>query len=350
MSGKIDEGYTREQVRAILKSCNVAIAGETETDFIAYCPFHRNTYTPSFSISHMNGKFICFNPSCENRGNLTYLVGRLTGRNKNEARRFIGKKEGETRQSFEDRLKIQESKKELPEFPQSTIDRMKEDFVSSKEAKNYMKSRGYTKETCDYFEIGFSAKKNMITIPMHDSYGKPIGIIGRGIDKKEFHNGQNLPRNHVLWNTHRAKKIGSIVIITEGSLDAMKVHQAGYPNVVASVGGSFSTLHYKILERYFNKIIIMTDYDEKQYPKNNQECKRCGLKCEGHRPGRDLGMKLVGALPNHDIFWGSIDKYQVYPEGCKDPADMTEEQIKQAIENSVSHLEYSMWLEDGLIT
>lgn len=61
-------------------------------------------------------------------------------------------------------------------------------------------------------------------------------------------------------------------------------------------------------------------------------------------------MKLVGAMRNHDISWASIGEYQIYPEGCKDPCDMTKDQIVKAIENSASHLEYSMWLEDGFVS
>ena len=64
----------------------------------------------------------------------------------------------------------------------------------------------------------------------------------------------------------------------------MRVHQSGFPNVVATLGGHISGNNIKLLNRYFNKIIIMTDSDE---------------------AGRQLGLNIANKLRQKDVLWAS---------------------------------------------
>jgi DNA primase len=125
-----------------------------------------------------------------------------------------------------------------------------------------------------------------------------------------------------MFNIHRAKRIGDHVIVVESSFDAIRVHQAGFPNVVATLGGHVSQDNIKLLNRYFNKIIIMTDAD---------------------RAGRELGYVLSNKLRNKDLLWASYEYGKIYPHEAKDAGDMTDEEIKACIKNAVSDIEYRSW-------
>lgn len=352
--------YYPKQVEAVLGACGVEIDGETANDFLCFCPFHGNTYSTSFSVSKVSGKFICFNHACSATGSLVELIKKTTKRNEFEARRLLIKKAGETKQSFQDQLQAVLKPAVLPEFPADKLDEMRENFWKTPEAIEYMHGRGFEDETLEQFKIGYSGAKQIIAVPMYDAKGIPVGVVGRPASKEDkfFKNSKGLPTSKSLWNIHRAKRSGDTVIITESSFDAMRVHQSGYENVVASLGGNFSPYHFDQLDRYFSNIVIMTDFDEKKiYPK----CKKChkrGLKlCAGHNPGRDLGYTIASGLRRKKVYWATFDPQNevrkkdgttiirptIYPHGAKDAGDMTDEEIRQCLRNAVSHYEYSTW-------
>jgi DNA primase len=344
------ETYTPNQVEATLGACGVDVEGETTNDFLCYCPFHGNRHSPSFSVSKTNGAYICFNHSCGATGTLIELVKRTTNRNEFEARRIILKKASETQQAFEDKLKAALSPVvDFVEFPQKTLDRMYEDFWLYNEPVDYMmKERGFTEETLRYFKTGFSLKREIIAVPMHDPKGMPVGVIGRPASKenKFFKNSKGLPTSKTLWNLHRAKRTGDTVIITEASFDAMRVHQAGYENVVACLGGNFSPYHFDLLDKYFSTIVIMTDFDkkEKHMYTGCRKCKKRGSNlCMGHNPGRDLGATIAAGLHRKKVLWASYDEKEIYPHDAKDAGDMTDDEIRQCLRNAVSNFTYEGW-------
>ncbi len=240
-----------------------------------------------------------------------------------EAMRFIATKETESLENFDELLA--ESMQEKPvfeEFSKDILDKLSSDRWNSVEASNYFLSRGINHESMDYFELGYSKNMGMVTVPVHNPDGMPIGIVGRSIEGKSFKNSTNLPKSKTLFNIHRAKKIGAHVIVVESSFDAIRVHQAGFPNVVATLGGFLSTEQHNLLNRHFNKITIMTDADQ---------------------AGRELGKSIVNKLKFKDLLWASYEYGKIYPHDAKDAGDMTDEEIKTCIKNSVSDIEYRSW-------
>lgn len=326
-----------------MEYCDVEVVSDTNTHFLAYCPFHGNTDSPAFAVDKSKGLWTCFNPSCMNSGTLEELLRRLKGLNPFQAARVIIKNRHSDKTPFADRLReAMTNPEDFKPFPQDALDRMYADFKGSV-GEEYMRSRGFTDETLDYFRVGYSAKKNMVIVPMHDPNGNPIGLIGRtpSHTDKAFKNSVNLPKSRTAWNFHRAKKCGETVIICEASYDAMRIHQAGYPNVVALLGGHVTEYHIQQLNRHFSKIIIMTDFDKKQYRPN---CRQCDYKtCTGHRPGRDLGRSIAQRMPTKKVMWAAYDDDCVFPHGAKDASDMTDDEIRQCLRNAVSNLTYSMW-------
>lgn len=338
------QAYSPVHVKAILHGLGLKIFGETYNDFLCLCPFHGNRHTPSFSVSHTKGLYLCFNPSCDASGTILELVKEISHRNDYEALRFIESCRNESAPDFEDELAaLLDEKPEFVPFPQSKLDEMHDVMggIYAMGATEYLASRGIGREQIDYFKIGYSEIQDMIIVPVHSPDGIPVGLVGRGIHEKTFKNSRNLPRSKTLFNIHRAKRYGGTVVICEASFDAIRVHGAGYPNVVATLGGYISKDNIANLNRFFNRIIIMTDNDD---PEKHiaQNCRKCYPEtCKGHNPGRDLGMSIAKALPNKQIDWAMFDSNTVYPHGAKDAGDMTDDEIRQCIKNAVSHVEYT---------
>lgn len=315
--------YAPEHIKSILRNVGIEVIGETAHDFLCYCPFHSNRNTSSFSVSREKGAFICFNPSCGETGTLLELVKRVMDKNDFQAMRLISSMESEALNNFDELLaNTMEVKPDFTEFSQETLDKLFVDLQSSKKAKDYLESRGIKSEAMEYFKLGYSENMNMVITPVHSPDGMPIGLVGRSIEGKSFKNSTNLPKSKTLFNVHRAKKIGSQVIVVESNFDAIRVHQSGFPNVVATLGGFLSTEQQQILNRYFNRIIIMTDADE---------------------AGRELGKSISNKLRMKDILWASHEYGKIYPHDAKDAGDMTDEEIKACIKNAVSDIEYRSW-------
>jgi DNA primase len=289
--------YTTEQVEATIEEIGIRISDEYADDFLTYCPFHGNNDTPSFAVSKVSGLFVCYNPACGKSGSLLDLVMQVGQQSPFAAARIISKNKAASGLTFEERLaREQQEEPEWTPFSTDVLVRCYDDFWQSDEAVEYMHGRGFADETLKHFRIGWSEKRNSIMVPMHNPDGVPIGVIGRNIAKKDFKNSKGLPKNKTAWNFHRAKREGDAVIICEASFDAMRIHQAGYRNVVALLGGSFSPLQEAQLARNFNTFVIMTDYDDKSKHvyKSCGQCKREGSNlCKGHNPGEKLGSTIA---------------------------------------------------------
>ena len=315
--------YAISQVKSIVKALGLHETSEANNNLLMYCPFHSNRHTASFSISCENGAWLCYNPACGESGNLVELVKRILHKNDFEALRFISSKQNEALENFDELLAgLMEEKPEFEEFPKETLAKLHEVISSTQEGKDYFKSRGIEGQSIIDFDLGYSKNMGMVTVPVHSPDGVPIGIVGRSIEGKSFKNSTNLPKSKTMFNIHRAKKIGSNVIVVESSFDAIRVHQAGFPNVVATLGGSLSSEQQRLLNKYFSTIIIMTDADE---------------------AGRELGLSIANRLNTKDILWASYDYGKIYPHDAKDVGDMTDQEIQQCIKNSVSHIEYVSW-------
>lgn len=330
-----------EHVRNILNRLGIVVDSETRTNYLAFCPFHENVHTPSFSVDKHTGRYICFNHACNRSGGVVSLIKSVGEMNEHEAARFlISTKVGKT--PYAERKRQREEAEKMPEMPLELLERMEHDLWESPRALEYLHGRGFRDETLKHFRIGYSAEQDMVVTPMFDVDGKPLGIVGRTIEGKRFKNSQKLPRGRTLWNIHNAKRYNTVVVV-EANFDGMSVHQAGFPGVVAVLGGHFSDEHADQLARYFDTIIIMTD-DDDESEHVYAGCQKCINKgfdeCQGHNPGRDLGETIAKEMQRRgkEVRWAVYDDSIIYP--AKDATAMTDEQIKQCVNNAVSPLIY----------
>lgn len=341
----MDETYTPGQVEAVLNDIGVDIKGETDTNLLCLCPFHRNTDSPSFSVAKETGLYLCFSPICDERGTLEKLVTAMTGENPFVVRRIIRNRETE-RDSIEKQVAdLLDRTDDLPTFSQDTMNRMVDDFWGSKGQAYMEDERKLTPQTLAKFGVGYSVKNDLVAIPLHDWNGKLVGVIGRSTEGKRFKNSDKLPTSKTLFNVHRAKKLPGPLVIVEASITAMRVDQAGHPKVIATNGGFFTEHHRQLIDRYFDELIIMTD-DDNPDDHRTPLCRKCENTCLGHNPGRALGEKIVKDLPNKRIRWASYSNHVIYPNGAKDPDVLEDKEILTCINNSISSIEWNFWKKE----
>ena len=316
------EAYTKADLRSILHSCGIEIISQTGSDFLCLCPFHHNTDSPAFAISYSKGLYICYNQYCNASGTVLDLVMQLTKRNNYEALRFISSNKLSEAELLEEELKdLLDDKPEFVEYSQSEIDTLHNNLINHMPAgKEYFMSRHINEEAMEYFKLGYSHKQQMVVVPLHSPDGIPVGLIGRSIQGKQFKNTPNLPRNKTMFNSHRAKREGGTIIIVESSFDAIRLWQAGFPNAVATLGGSISDTNLQYLNKYASTIILMTDND---------------------RAGKALGTTIASKLNRKNVLWAKYNHDVMYPREAKDVGDLTNEEIKQCIKNAIPHFEYA---------
>ena len=109
--------------------------------------------------------------------------------------------------------------------------------------------------------------RNRVIFPIIDVRGDVIGFGGRVMDSStpKYLNSPDTPvynksRNVFALNRAKTSKTGR-VILTEGYMDTIALHQAGFDNAVASLGTALTEEHGQLLARYFKEAVIAYDGD-----------------------------------------------------------------------------------------
>jgi DNA primase len=249
--------YTDDQIKRVLSGSGITIQSEIASDYLIFCPFHGNHRTPAGEVDKETGIFFCF--SCHKACDLIELIMHTSGRTYFEAARYI--KEKETVSSLTDQINKQLYKEpEFVEFDEFTIRRLNNAALESPRAVRYYQGRLITKASVQKFQLGYSDKMDMVTIPVHAPDGMCVGFVGRSIEGKEFKNSSKLPKSKTLFNLHRVKT-SRVVYVVESSFDAIRLDQCDMP-AVATLGASVNSTQIDLLQKYFNEIIVIADNDE----------------------------------------------------------------------------------------
>jgi DNA primase len=287
----------RNDIIKLFEDYNVHIVTESGKEVTIYCPFHHNSHSPAFYINTTTGLWQCFNPSCGKKGNFRQLYRHIAGKS-------YGKDVDVDHVALKKELDLAMNPitvEDILELDSVSVDYESDDV----ELLKPFLDRGFSLETMRYFDIGFSRVKNRIVIPVRDQHYKVVGLIGRTVvneDPKYLYN-KGFKRADVLFNINNAKRFDS-VIVAEGSLDCMKTHQAGFPNIVATLGARVSANQIAMMKKYFDEIIVFSDNDE---------------------AGESMARDIISSCLGKRIFKANMQY------GFKDPADMTEKQIQQSI-------------------
>lgn len=109
--------------------------------------------------------------------------------------------------------------------------------------------------------------------PIHDSGGQLVAYAGRSIDGSELRYlfPPGFRKSQVIFNLHRAAGgSAGCAIVVEGFFDCLRVHQAGYRNVVALMGVSLSAVQEQLLLERFQQLVLMLDGDQTGRRANQQ--------------------------------------------------------------------------------
>jgi DNA primase len=153
------------------------------------------------------------------------------------------------------------------------------------QAHPYLQGRGVTPDTARYFGIGHHRGKGLMegraVIPIHDEHGFLVAYAGRSVDGTEpkYRFPPRFRKSIVLFNLHRAVGYGDSVIVVEGFFDAVNVHQAELPCVVALMGCSLSQQQEALLQEHFREVVLLLDGDN-----------------AGRRAGTTIAQRLVSKV------------------------------------------------------
>lgn len=271
------------------------------------CPFH-NEKTPSFSVSREKQMYYCF--GCHVGGNVYTFLMKHENMTFPEAVEYLAKRAGielpEKELSEEDKKK-QSWRAKLYEVNMDAAGYFHYLLTKTDRGKlgyEYYKNRGFTDETINNFGLGYSdiyrddlykylkSKGhsdelmkaaglvrfderdgpgdqfwNRVIVPITDISGKVIGFGGRvlGDAKPKYLNTReteifNKGRNLFAMNIARhSKKKG--VILCEGYMDVIAMHQAGYTNATASLGTALTEAQAGLIKRYTSDVYLAYDSD-----------------------------------------------------------------------------------------
>ena len=133
----------------------------------------------------------------------------------------------------------------------------------------YLTQRGISPATAQLFGVGMYHGAGFLAgrcvIPIRDENSLLVAYVGRAVNGEEpkYRFPAGFRKSRVLFNFDRAMQTGgNKVILVEGFFDALKVHQAGHPAVVALMGSSFSQRQSELLLGRFASVTLMLDGDE----------------------------------------------------------------------------------------
>ena len=277
------------------------------SSYFGLCPFH-NEKTPSFSVSPAKQMYYCF--GCGAGGNVFTFIMEYENFSFGEALKFLADRAGvelpqieyskEAQEQANQRNSLLEIQKAAASYFYYNLRR-----ENGKTAYQYLKNRGLSDETMQKFGLGYSDKYsddlyqylkkqgysdelllesglfnvderrgvsdkfwNRVIFPIMDVNSRVIGfggrVMGEGTPKylnspetKIFDKSRNLYGLHIA-RTSRKKQL----IICEGYMDVISMHQAGFTNAVASLGTALTSGHASLLKRYTDEVLLLYDSDE----------------------------------------------------------------------------------------
>lgn len=273
-------------------------------EFIGLSPF-TNEKTPSFTINDEKGFYHCF--SSGEHGNIFDFLVKIEKLTFGDAVRKLAAKAGMQPFKFtETDIKRETYREKYSEILNLASTHYQKNLSENKEVQDYVKSRELHQETISKFKIGFSGEngldqhlfskfsrqelidsgifflddkknilvdrfRNRLMFPIYDWSNKLIAFGGRALSKNFLAKYINSPETEFfkksfnLYNLNFAKvenKTSNEVVVVEGYMDAISLYQAGFKNVVATLGTAMTEFHLNILWKNFRKVIICYDGDK----------------------------------------------------------------------------------------
>ena len=274
------------------------------------CPFH-NEKTPSFSVSPDKQIYHCF--GCGKGGGVVSFIMSIENLSFPDAVRFLAEKNGMT-------VPEESTDQEIPRQRKRMLELNREaarwfyaclNGPGGAKAAAYLDKRGITRKTANRFGLGAAPEgwdnllkamrekgftqdellaaglvtagqrrkengtrsvydkfRDRLMFPVIDIRGEVLGFSGRALNVDQEPKYLNSPetlvfsKRRTLFGMNLAKntKRGSILLV-EGNIDVVTLHQAGFDNAVASMGTALTTEQTRLISRYAKEIVICYDND-----------------------------------------------------------------------------------------
>ena len=277
------------------------------SSYFGLCPFH-NEKTPSFSVTPGKQMYYCF--GCGAGGNVFNFIMEYENYTFGEALKHLADRAGvelpkieysrEVREKAQERAELLEINKQAAQYFYYQLSTEK-----GAQGYQYLTGRGLSEETMRKFGLGYSDKFggglyqflkskgygddrlresglfnvderhgmydkfwNRVIFPIMDVNNRVIGFGGRVMgdgkpkylnspETKIFDKSRNLYGLNVARTTRR-----KYLILCEGYMDVISMHQAGFTNAVASLGTALTSGHASLLKRYTQEVLLLYDSDE----------------------------------------------------------------------------------------
>ena len=277
------------------------------SSYFGLCPFH-NEKTPSFSVTPGKQMYYCF--GCGAGGTVFNFIMEYENYTFGEALKHLADRAGvelpqieyskEVREKAQERAELLEINKQAAQYFYYQLRTEK-----SAQGYQYLTGRGLSEETMRKFGLGYSDKFggglyqflkskgygddrlresglfnvderhgmydkfwNRVIFPIMDVNNRVIGFGGRVMgdgkpkylnspETKIFDKSRNLYGLNVARTTRR-----KYLILCEGYMDVISMHQAGFTNAVASLGTALTSGHASLLKRYTQEVLLLYDSDE----------------------------------------------------------------------------------------
>ncbi len=275
--------------------------------YFGLCPFH-NEKTPSFSVTPGKQMYYCF--GCGAGGNVFNFIMEYENYTFGEALKNLADRAGvelpkiefsrEVRQKAQEKAELLEINKQAAQYFYYQLRTEK-----GQTGLDYLKNRGLSEETMRKFGLGYSDRAggglyrylkakgypddrlresglfnvderhgmydkfwNRVIFPIMDVNNRVIGFGGRVMgdakpkylnspETKIFDKSRNLYGLNIARTTRK-----KYLILCEGYMDVISMHQAGFTNAVASLGTALTSGHASLLKRYTQEVLLLYDSDE----------------------------------------------------------------------------------------
>ncbi len=275
-------------------------------NLVGLCPFHSEK-TPSFTVYPENGSFYCF--GCGVGGDVITFTGLIENLDYIESVKLLAERSNiQLPQDGYDST-FQKVKNTVYDINRETAKFFHSYLMSDagKWALDYYKNRGLSLKTIKHFGLGAAPDSwdslinhlkskgfaisdmvtaNVVGVSQRGSYydrfrkrimfpiinirGNIVGFSGRALPEDEKKGGKYVntsdtpvyKKSENLFGINFAKNFCSEqIILVEGNMDVISLHQAGFENVVAPLGTAFTSEQANLIARYTKEIVLMLDAD-----------------------------------------------------------------------------------------
>jgi DNA primase len=278
--------------------------------YTGFCPFHPNSKTPAFAVFPDTGTWRCFG-QCNEGGDIFKFIMKKEGWDFPEALKYLAERAGvELVPQTPERKAVEEGVERLRLLLEDAAGFYHYSMLKTPAgapAQAYLQKRGLTPKTVENFGLGYAPDsyeatltylrskgytndelsqagmvnerdsggiydkfRNRITFPIRDSAGKMAGFGARILNPEDQPKFLNSPqtvlfdKSHLLYGLDQARKAiraKDQVVIVEGYLDVIVLHQAGYTNTVSPMGTALNEDQLRYLKKFTRRIVLALDAD-----------------------------------------------------------------------------------------